>query len=324
MLSFNSGERKLAIVQGGKLHNKILKLKTTEEDSSDSNSDSDDDIEPEYPLDYLDDEFIEKKLNMRLTRDVKYNKIELLKRALDSKNKKKLPKELLPIYNDAMKKIKNNTKKEFVLDDGKLIPLPQPLESGSERGYVAGPSGSGKSTYVGNYIKMYKKLYPKRKIYIFSRLESDPLLDVYKPNRILLDESIIEEPIEPGDLSEGVGCLCIFDDIDTIKDAKICKAVFKLRDDICQVGRHDNITCICTGHQLCDYKKTRDLLNESSFVTFFPGSGSKYHIQRFLKIYCGLDNDNIKKVLSLPSRWVTIYKVYPQLIIYSTGCFLIG
>jgi len=105
---------------------------------------------------------------------------------------------------------------------------------------------------------------------------------------------------------------------------KIADIVRRLRDDLLETGRHEKAYVVAVSHQLLNYKHTRQLLNESTSVTFFPCSGSDYHIKRFLKTYCGLDEANIKKILKLPSRWVTLYKTYPMYVLYEKGCFLIS
>ncbi len=208
---------------------------------------------------------------------------------------------------------------DLKLKNGKLSPLPN-IDTRDVL-YVAGPSGSGKSTYTADYIKQVQKIYPKMPIFIFSRVNEDKVLDELKPIRIELDEEVVADPIRPGELNNSV---CVFDDIDTISDKKINEAVRKLRDDLLETGRHENVYMVCTSHQLMNYKHTRTLINEATCVTFFPQSGSSYHIQRFLKEYCGLSKLQIEKILHLPSRWVTIGKLYPMYILYEKGCYMLN
>lgn len=325
MLSLNKGDRKLALVCGGKYNNKILKLYEPKKVSFDEESNSDnEEYENDNMEQYITDEFFKKELKGRMTREMKYEKILPIRDALKSGISRTLPKELKKVYEKANKQIRESAKTEFKLSSGKLIPLPQKFESGSEHGYVAGPSGSGKSTYIGNYISMFKKQHKGAQVWVFSRVDEDAPLDAHKVNRILLDDGLLESPIDPVELSGGKPTLVIFDDIDTIRDQAIREEVLRLRDDILETGRHDNITSISTSHQLMDYKKTRTILNESKFVTIFPKSGSVYHIKRMLKEYVGLEKHMIQKILNLPSRWVTVYKVAPMLVLYETGCFLIN
>lgn len=76
-------------------------------------------------------------------------------------------------------------------------------------------------------------------------------------------------------------------------------------------------------HQICNYRKTRNLLSEATSITFFLQNGNIHHIKRMLEVYCGLGQHQIKKVMHLPSRWVTVYTVVPNLVMYSTGCYVL-
>lgn len=200
---------------------------------------------------------------------------------------------------------------------GLVEPIPN-TKVDRESIFIAGPAGSGKSYFSGRYMDQYHKKYPDNPIVIFSRKSEDPAIDNYEwdPIRIQLDEEYLYDPV----LLEDLENTCVlFDDIDTFpKDIR--ESVQHLRDDILEVGRSFHITTICTSHQLMNYKSTRVLLNEATQVVFFPKSGSQYHIKRFLKVYCGLDKDQIKDIINLPSRWIMINKSYPMYVMYSFGC----
>ena len=331
MLSFDKGERKIAIIKGGKYNKKILRLSDNdkkvkfEDSDSDSGEEGDEYIESDYPVELVGDDFYKKNMKKRFDRDMKFNQIEQIRKAILKKNPKGLSDEQKKIYKLAITHIVETCKKEVDLDDGILIPLPQKIGNQIEHIYIAGPTGSGKTTWVGEYVKEYKRLFPEQPIWVFSRLNEDVILDKYNVKRIILDKGLIEgEPINASEFLEGnKGALVIFDDIDTIPDQKINKEVHRIRDDLLEVGRHDNVSVLSTGHQLMDYKRTRNLLNEASAVTFFPKSGSQYHITRFLKVYCGIPTEGIKKILALPSRWVTIYKTYPMYVLHQRGAFLL-
>ncbi len=318
MLSFTSGNKDIAVIKGGPFKGKVLKINLEEKE--------DPDIENDYPEDVLPEDFYRMNLDHRYNRDAKFNIIEPIRQAIKSGSKKLIPKSALPLYRKALNEIKQSSKKELILDDGTLIPLPLLTKQDKEieHIYIAGPTGSGKSTWVGKYIELYKKIYKKRPVWVFSRLDADEALDKYKVKRIGLDEGLLEDPMSAEDFTKGSdGALVIFDDIDTIPNKDINKEVHRLRDDLLETGRHENVSVISTGHQLMDYKKTRNLLNEATAVTVFPKSGSGYHIARFLKVYCGMDKKNIQKIMNLPSRWVTIYKSYPIYVLHEKGAILI-
>lgn len=220
------------------------------------------------------------------------------------------------------KEISNGFDKIKILDKGVLVPIIN--IDGREVDYIAGPSGSGKSTYASKIIQIYKKLFPNNNIFIFSRLDKDDVLDRLKPIRVMLDNSLIEDPIDiHSEFQEGD--LILFDDCDTIQDKKLKDAISKLKNDILETGRHLNLYIIITSHLINgnDRKDTRTILNEAHTLTIFPKSGSSYGINYVLKNYIGLSKDQINKILNLPSRWVTIGKNYPQYVLYEKGLYLL-
>lgn len=239
--------------------------------------------------------------------------------------KKVAPKnnDLAVIYQKEKKIIEEKSIKEFHLTDGTLSQIPMIPSDEAQRDnlFIAGPSGSGKSTYASEYIRLFKKLYPDRNIIIFSRVDHDPALDIYNPTRIMINEELVDDPIDP--VKELSNSLVIFDDIDTIKDKAQRNAVTALRDDILETGRHANIFVITTSHQLCNWKATKASLNEANSITFFPKSGARNQMIRCLKDYCGIEKKDVKRILDLPSRWVTILRRYPQTILYESGIFLL-
>ena len=83
--------------------------------------------------------------------------------------------------------------------------------------YITGCSGSGKSTYTRKYLDEYKKKYKNNPIYLFSSLKEDKSLDSIKPQRIIIDESPVTDPIDIEDLANSC---CIYDDIDVIGNKK--------------------------------------------------------------------------------------------------------
>jgi energy-coupling factor transporter ATP-binding protein EcfA2 len=195
------------------------------------------------------------------------------------------------------------------LDDAKLQHIPDP-ECERSILFITGPSGSGKSTYTSNYAKLYKKIFKKNNIYIFSALKDDPVLDVLQPKRFKIDkESILEDPIEVSDLSNS---LCIFDDIDSISDKSLKNAIYALLDSILTTGRHFSISCIITNHLPSSGHLTRQILNECHSVTYFPHSGNNGKLKKFLVDQIGLDNKLIIENKKCKSRWVTIFKNYPM------------
>lgn len=212
----------------------------------------------------------------------------------------------------------NKYYKNIELSDGKLMQLPN--KDTREINYICGPSGSGKSTYTAKYINEFVDMFPKHKIFLFSKVDDDDAFNDVDILKIDLDESLYEDPIDVDELKNS---LTIFDDIATIKDKNILNAVIDLQNDILETGRHKNIYVCSTNHQLSNYKQTRTLLNESHNITFFPSSGATYYIKEFLKKYMGLSKEQIDKIFNLKSRWVTIHRNYPMYVIYERGIYML-
>ena len=217
------------------------------------------------------------------------------------------------------KQVMNDKRKEIVIPDGTLIPIPRTDKRDCY--YIAGAEGSGKSYFASKYINEYKKLFPKSDFYVFSKVKEDEALDDLEPKRIELDDEIINDPIQVEELKDSI---VLFDDIDTISDKKLLDTIRNLRDAILEVGRHDNIYILTTAHNMTNNKATKMSLLESSCVVFFPGMGDKYHINRFLKEYVGLDREAIDKIYSLPTRWVLLHKRAPNYVMYEKGIYLLG
>ena len=213
----------------------------------------------------------------------------------------------------------NDTKgeNEIKIKDGILQPMPN--KNVVEKIYITAPSGAGKSTFTGKWIGEYTKMFKDNEIYLFSSINNDKVLDRHDPTRIILDNDLLNDPIEPEELQDS---LVIFDDTDTIRDRNMRRYMEILKDHILECGRHFKTRMLITSHLLSNYSSTRRVLNEATGVCVFPKSGSgTYHIKNFLKTYCGFDKQQIKKFVNLPSRWVMIYRSYPQYVLYEKGCY---
>lgn len=306
MITLGEFGRPLAIIKGGLQNGEIIYLYSAE-DSKDEEAKA---IGYD-PVDLIQDEYI-MNLKKKMTRE----EFKQLKRSLlkNDTNDKRIRKLLNDNYEKSLKEFN-------IYGDGRIQPLPDFNES--SRVYVAGPTGSGKSWYSRNLLKQYLKVQPESKIYLFSDVEKDPVLDEL-PNlkRIPLNESILDNPFKPEDF---LNSICLFDDIDSIENPKVHKAVFNWMNTLLRRGRHENISTIVTSHLITDYKNTRIVLNEVSAITFFPRAGGKQGIEYMLKKYVGLDKTQINKIFTLPSRWVTVYKnANPcQYVMYEKGLYLL-
>lgn len=322
-LSLKKGDP-IAIINGGKYDKKYLRIYDEEKELAKQNnskkkkyieheeSEESEDEQVDDPYDYLNEDFIRSK-----RKKMSVIEMQIIKNAL-RKNQEPVEPYLNNIYNDAKNVLAEKAKKEFIIHDGEVIPIPR-IESTS-RVYVCGPTGSGKSVFTSKYSQEFKKIYPKRRLFVFSDVEKDEVIDRLKPVRIKLDHEIVDTPMHPDEVRDS---LCIFDDIDSIQDKKVSEAICSFRDSLLKRGRHENVNVIVTGHQITNYRDTRTILNECNYVCFFPKSGSTHGIRYMLKTYMGMNTDQINKIFDLPSRWVCVHKNYPLFVIYSQGCYLI-
>jgi hypothetical protein len=188
--------------------------------------------------------------------------------------------------------------------------------------FIFGQSGSGKSYYTMNYAKSYNDIYPKRNVYLFSTITEDKEIDsVKKLNRIKLDDAFLEDDDIP--IEEFKDSLVIFDDVDNISNKKLKKKVWTIMNNILQCGRHYNISCIITYHVSCNGNETKLILNEAHSITFFSASAGNRSLKYILDSYLGLDKNQIKKVKSLDSRWTTVIKSYPKVILSEKEAYIL-
>lgn len=206
----------------------------------------------------------------------------------------------------------------------KIVPL---LDTdGRQVCYVAGPSGSGKSYYAAMLVKTFQKIHSDADVYFFSRTDykDDPAYLPLKPLQVMIDQSLIDEPI---DIATDIkpGSLLIFDDVGTIRDDKIKNEIMKLMMDVMEVGRKMKLWIIITNHLVNPNEKKfgRTVLNELQSFTFFPRSGSSHQITYALRNYFGMTTKQIEEIMALPSRWVTVLKNYPQTVMYEHGVYLL-
>jgi GTPase SAR1 family protein len=186
---------------------------------------------------------------------------------------------------------------------------------------IVGQSGSGKSYYVNQYMKNFKKAYKnKRPIYFFSYLAEDKSIDPKIVQRVALNDSWKTEPLTVDDVNNS---LCVFDDIEMIKDEVIKREVFKFINEILTTGRHTNTSCALIVHYANNKAYLRDFLNECHTFTYFPRSSNR-GTNYLLTEYLGIDRKEIKKIKKLESRWATIYKNYPNCVLTEKKLFLLA
>lgn len=211
--------------------------------------------------------------------------------------------------------------REYELTDENAIfqPIPDP---NTERSilYVCGQSGSGKSFYTKKYAEEYKKMFPKRDIFLFSSIAEDSSIDEIKDlKRVKLSKNLLTDDITAEDFKDS---LVIFDDTDCITDKPTRKKVEEILNSILETGRHYNVSCILTFHTANAGLATKKILNESHSITFFPATMGGRALKYLLDSYLGLDKKEISRVRKLKSRWVTIFKTYPKVVLSEKECYI--
>jgi hypothetical protein len=220
-------------------------------------------------------------------------------------------KYLKDIYDKLEPEVSNSVRSKITVHDGIIRPLPHITDTSEEsaeqndRVMISGASGSGKTTWIRKYIKKYVKLYPTNAIYLFAAKPKDKKIDdLTYIKRIPINEELYNLKMNYDNFRDS---LIIFDDTDTIIDEKMNKHVQSIRDNLMQNGRAYGISIIAVAHVLCNAKKTQTLHTECNKIVLYTRIGS-YQIQRYLKEYCGISPDNIKKINSIKSPWVMINK----------------
>jgi Cdc6-like AAA superfamily ATPase len=189
--------------------------------------------------------------------------------------------------------------------------------------YITGASGSGKSFFTQLYGNEYKRVYPKRDVYLFSSLDDDSSIDKIKGIRRINIKTpeFLTDNITAEDFKES---LVIFDDTDCLTNKPIKLKVNSILNSLLETGRHFNASVIFTSHLPCAGNDTKRILNESHIITFFPHSLGGRSLKYLLDNYLGLDKQQIKKVKGLESRWVSVIKSYPQVVISEKEVYTIS
>jgi Cdc6-like AAA superfamily ATPase len=188
--------------------------------------------------------------------------------------------------------------------------------------YVTGASGSGKSYFTKAFTDQYKKIYPKREVYLFSSISDDSSIDKVKNlKRIKLTPEFLMDEINAQDFKDS---LVIFDDTDVILDKKMKIKITGILNSILETGRHFNVSCIYTSHVACDGRETKRILNEAHSITIFPHGLGGRSLKYLLDNYLGLDREQVKRIKKLQSRWVSILKTFPMVVLSEREAFVLN
>jgi hypothetical protein len=179
--------------------------------------------------------------------------------------------------------------------------------------YITGPSGSGKSYYTRNYILEYKKMFPKNNIYVFSSLDSDETLDkIPKIKRVKFTDKFLLFDFKITDFKNS---MIVFDDIDA-ETSKVRKAkIYGILNMVLNTGRHERVSVVYTSHLSCAGNETKLILSECHSVTVFVKNMGNRSLKYLMDSYFGLDKHQINYIKKIDSRWITLVKTYPSVLI---------
>lgn len=231
------------------------------------------------------------------------------------------------------KKKKNNHKTLYVSDkecdnfmneyntDRIVQPVPLPAR---ERivAYVTGASGSGKSYYASKLVEEYHKYYPKNGVFLFSPFEDDGTSFNFSwITKIDIKHSDFTD--ESWDIEDFKDSLIVLDDIESLTNKKVRTVLTDILNLILEAGRKLKVSCIYTSHITMQGHNTRRVLNEMHSLTLFPRAMGNRTIKYILDVNFGFSKDQIQKIKKLKSRWVTIIKSYPNVIVHERGAYVL-
>lgn len=209
------------------------------------------------------------------------------------------------------------------------------IKEQNHRIMVTGASGSGKSTAIGRVLDQLVKNKPRPtesdiqqgelpgQIVIFSAIHSDPPLD--KPRRGLDPIRIDLNNPELMNLTweDFKQSIVIFDDIEFYSDKKVNKKLLDLRSSMFERSRHAETDLISVSHLALSGAVNRTVKSEMTGLFVFPQHSQAHQIRQMLKIYLGLNEEQIQKIIALPSRYVYISNHSPHYVVYRYGVYLL-
>lgn len=224
------------------------------------------------------------------------------------------------VNDDRPAKADYTPRSEIEIMDGAMSPLPNPQ---TRVWYVFAAAGAGKSSWVANLLSEVRLEKGDIPMFLISRAaEEDEAFEGLDLQRIIVDDEYLADPLRYDDFPAG-GCWVVIDDYDTFpKDQKA--AIIELIEDLCNSGRKHGVNVIVTSHLGANNSETKAILNSMQNVTIFPAGSSAHQIKYVLSHYCGCSNDDIRKMLKLRSRWVSVRRVYPPAVTWSGGCYMLG
>lgn len=209
--------------------------------------------------------------------------------------------------------------KSLGLMDGKikLYPVDPNDNNQTDVLYISGNMGSGKSYLSNQYLQTYKKIYPKNKIYLYSRSDPslDPSFDCRGIYSVILGPDLLSFDFQIEDYKDS---LFIFDDYAAISDNKLLKKVESILKDVISHGRKFKIHILVTGHETTNYIRTKLIINNATRYIIFPASSQKGYFN-LMQNYLGIKKKapEVLTLGALPyySRWICLMNANPGYIL---------
>ena len=188
--------------------------------------------------------------------------------------------------------------------------------------YITGMSGSGKSYYSKLLAIQYNQLYKKRPVYLFSMIQDDDksLSGIRNLKRVPLNEEFLNYQYDAEDFKN---CLVIMDDVDCLVDKRFKNKIKEILLMILQTGRHNQTSIIYCSHVACNGPDTKIILNECQSITIFLKTMQGRAIKYLLENYLSLDKKQIHHLKTIKSRWITISKTYPNVVLAQNQAYIL-
>lgn len=181
---------------------------------------------------------------------------------------------------------------------------------------IAGSQGCGKSFLISKILREYIRHKPNRPIILFTGLDEEDAnfagLNIIRANINKAEEITLEKL-----RNKGTGSICIFDDVDRIRDKRVSDNIQRLISDILSNGRDhktqtgkEDIDIIVTNHELNDYRRTKYTLSDCEYVCLFP-QGSTYQQLDLILKKIGCSQRAAEEIKNEKSRYVIIHKTFP-------------
>jgi hypothetical protein len=193
--------------------------------------------------------------------------------------------------------------------------------------YITGSSGSYKSTHASRFSVEWLACHPHGRIFLFSQKKSDKAYDSKIRPYVEGNGGLIRVPINASFLQKIQSSddtsvldpyshsLLIFDDIESILDPDLSRAIFHFKDLALNMGRSVGIDVISILHKALSGKLSKVEFNESTILMFFPWKNAR-EIRASLKTYCSFTPDEINRILDTETKsteWLAIVK--PRIIV---------